>query len=499
MNGTGTGASFAKPVLLIIAAATAFRLGLAALLPAGIDEAYTVGVARQLSLSYFDHPPLHIWLVWLMRRISDELFVLRLPFVLLGAVSSWLLYVLTRRLFGGAAGLWAVVAFTLTPVFGIAHAGLIFPDGPLIAAALATAVIVAGIVLDSRPEAPPTGRWLLAGLFAGLAVLSKYHGVLLVLGLFLFLVTTREGRRHLATPGPWLAAAIAALGMAPALIWNAQHDWVSFAFQADRRQIGKDFNALGPLQSLVMQFLYLLPWIAISMALVLVRGISSGPKNLRRWLLVCLAIVPVGLFTGLTFVSNGLPHWPMPGWLFAIPLLGEALGSAGRTLRRIGASVAVATAVLVVVVLPVAAVQARWGTFDAQFAVLGEDLTEQLLPWDGLPELLAEQGLTIGENTFIATQNWIWAGHINAVMGDRVPVVCLCRDPRHFQFLNPADVFAGRDAIVIGDSRLVEDDVRLSSYFSDLSDVSTLGLKRGKRVVTTLLVRTGRDFRPGAE
>ena len=33
----------------------AFSLGL------GVDESYTLAISRRLSLSYFDHPPLHQW------------------------------------------------------------------------------------------------------------------------------------------------------------------------------------------------------------------------------------------------------------------------------------------------------------------------------------------------------------------------------------------------------------------------------------------------------
>ena len=34
-----------------------------------------------------------------------------------------------------------------------------------------------------------------------------------------------------ATPGPYLAVALASLVMVPVLLWNAQHDWASFRFQ----------------------------------------------------------------------------------------------------------------------------------------------------------------------------------------------------------------------------------------------------------------------------
>ena len=135
--------------LAIIAIATLARLGLAAMLPVGVDEAYSIGISRQFSLSYFDHPPLHLWLVGFWAKLwgSEDLLLLRLPFIALGAVSSWLIYALGTRLFGAVAGLWSTVIFNLAPVFGLAHAGLIFPDGPLMAAALATALVVARIVL----------------------------------------------------------------------------------------------------------------------------------------------------------------------------------------------------------------------------------------------------------------------------------------------------------------------------------------------------------------
>lgn len=94
-------------MLLVIAIATFLRLIVAVLLPVGEDEAYAIGIARQFSLSYFDHPPLHFWLVggWAKLFNNESLWLLRLPFVALAALSSWLIFVLTRRLFGAAPGL----------------------------------------------------------------------------------------------------------------------------------------------------------------------------------------------------------------------------------------------------------------------------------------------------------------------------------------------------------------------------------------------------------
>src|SRR5687768_13639352 len=93
------GRSIRGLVIAVIVVATICRLALAAGLPVGVDEAYSIGVARQFSWSYFDHPPLHLWLVgtWAKLWGSENLLLLRLPFVLLGALSSWLIYALGAR------------------------------------------------------------------------------------------------------------------------------------------------------------------------------------------------------------------------------------------------------------------------------------------------------------------------------------------------------------------------------------------------------------------
>lgn len=488
-------------MLAIVALATLARLALAATLPVGVDEAYSIGIARQVSLSYFDHPPLHLWLVGLWAKLwgSEDLLLLRLPFVALGALSSWLIYALGTRLFGAVAGLWSTVIFNLAPVFGLAHAGLVFPDGPLLAAALATALVVARIVLVPG-AGQRLGLWALAGLMAGLALLSKYHGVLLLLGILLFLVTAREGRRWLLTPGPWLAAAIALACFVPVLVWNAEHDWASFAFQAGRGRVGGggELRPFGPIESLLSQAVYLLPWLAVPLGTFLVRGIVSGPGNPRRWLLVCLALLPILIFTGLTLTGRGLPHWQMPGWLFTIPLLGEALANAGRITRRIAVGVAVVTALALGALATVVTMQARWGSFDAQTLQLfgGSDPTDALLSWEAVRPELAKRGLPADDRTFIGTFNWVRAGELNALFGKQIPVLCLCSDARHFDYLNPPEAYAGWNAILIGMPGHIDDDAALSKQFASVGALEDVSLSKAGRVAVQLRMRLASGFKP---
>src|SRR5262249_14836618 len=159
---------------------------------------------------------------------SDAPFFVKLPFVLLFAGSSWLLFRLTALAFGERAGLWAVVAYNISLVFTVVFATWIFPDGPLDFFLLAAALMVARVVLVKPEPANPLVWWLGAGVAMGFALLSKYTAVLFFPAMLIYLLTDAERRRWLKTPGPWLGVLVALLVFSPVIYWNATHNFVSF-------------------------------------------------------------------------------------------------------------------------------------------------------------------------------------------------------------------------------------------------------------------------------
>lgn len=478
------------PFAIILILSTLFRLALAAVLPPIVDEAYVIGVSRQWALSYFDHPPLHFWLARTMAALSgsEAIFVLRLPFVALGSLSIWLIYRLGTRLFSHGAGLWAAALFSIAPVFGVAHGTFVLPDGPLLAMGLGVALGVA------RPDlaTAPLRHWPPLGLVAGLAILSKYHGALVMLGVFAFLATRHEDRRALARPGPWVAALLAALVASPILVWNATHQWAGFGFQL-ARNAGGGLRLLGPVESLLQQGAYLLPWVMIPAAFALAGALRSGPETRGRWLCAMLALPPILVFTLATFSKAGLPHWPMPGWVFVLPLLGERLAASGPRLGRWARRVGIATAALLAPLVLLLALQARTGWLDP---VLGpESATRELASWQSLADDLEARGLLAGPRRFVAAFDWIRAGELNYVLGGRVPVLCLCDEPHHFQWLNsPADFAGWRGVLVDKPGGLARRD--LSGSFATLGGPTPVAVTRNGREIIPLEMAIGEGFAP---
>lgn len=482
-------------VLAIIVGSAAVRFWLAGVTGLGVDESYMVGNARELSLAYFDHPPLHVWMVWLAETVftGEAPLAVRTPFILLFAGSTWLMYRLGERLFGAAAGLWAAIAFNLAPVFSLADASWVLPDGPLIFFLLAAANVLARILFDDRPASAPAIDWILAGAFGGLALLSKYSAVLLFAAVFIYLLVT-PWQRLLATPRPWLGVLAALIVFSPAIVWNIANGFAGFAFQGGRfGNLAPDFGGL--LASLGGQLAYLTPWLGIPFALSLVAALRAGRGDPKALFLAILAVVPIAFFTvGALFVAS-LPHWAMPGWLFAIPLFGRDAAALAVRRPRFARGYMAASAVVFVALVGGFALQATRGSLVSAAALAGNpalDPTVDLVNWTDLPAELEARGLA-GPDLVVAATRWFDAGKASYALGPDVPVLCLCADPRHFAFRADPARFAGRDVVVIVPAHAGSIDAA-GGYFAEIEPIGQIGITRAGETILSLQVAIGRNL-----
>src|SRR5262249_12924701 len=77
--------------------------------------------------------------------------------------------------------------------------------------------------------------WLAAGVIGALGVLAKYSCLAFPASVGLFLLLSPPHRRQLARPGFWMMTLLTVvLGLAPILVWNAQHGWAGVGQLADR-------------------------------------------------------------------------------------------------------------------------------------------------------------------------------------------------------------------------------------------------------------------------
>jgi 4-amino-4-deoxy-L-arabinose transferase-like glycosyltransferase len=225
-NSAGPQPAWARPALLVIAAAAAWSYAWRATRPVNI-EIYYAATVRSMSMSvpnfFFggfdpagtitvDKLPGAFWL----QAISAALFgahtwSLVLPQVIEGTATVLVLYRAVRRQAGPAAGLIAAGILAISPATIALNRGNISDTLMILLAVLAA---------DSVTVAASTGRWrplLLAGLWVGLAFQAKMLEAWLVLPALVvcYLVAAPGGGRQRASR----CGAMVALAVAVSLSW----------------------------------------------------------------------------------------------------------------------------------------------------------------------------------------------------------------------------------------------------------------------------------------
>lgn len=495
--------SIAHPVVLLIAITTVLHILAAAAVGLGNDEAYTVANARLFSLSYVDYPPLHVWMVgaWASITHSEAPLLLRLPFIAFFAGSTWLMYALTSTLYGPRPAFWAALALNLAPVYAIAHSTWILPDGPLTFFLLAAVLIIAKQTAHANLGRQELKAWVAIGLLTGLALLTKYHAVFLVAGTFVFLLTWSPGRALLRAPGPWIAAGIALAMFLPVLYWNAGHGWAGLFFQSARLTKHTDLSIGRVFANIGEQAAYLSPWLFGALALVLYHALRGGPESYKSWFMGLLAVGPILFFTAASYFAKGLPHWSMPGWLFAFPLLGLRLGIWEQRYPRAvhNFAVLVAAFTLCLLVLFIGEARYGWVTGTESARAAEHNPTLDLLDWRDLAGEIDRRHLIDPSTPAIAGTAWMTAGKLNYVLGQRIPVLCLCADPQQFRFLHNDDDFMGRNVIVIMTPWQYRHDASaLRMQFKSFEALAPFDLTRHGRAALQLVVLRGAGFTPHA-
>lgn len=313
-----------KWVLFLLLAILAGNIAGLFLVGAHTDETYYWVWSRRLDLGYYDHPPLVAWMIRLFSEVLGQgLAGLRAPAALAWCASAFAVFRLARTHFTHPAAGWlAVLVLASLPIFQVGF-HIVGPDSPLM---LCTSLTY---YFTSRAISEDSARdWLYAGVAVGFALLGKYTAVLLPGIIFIALFVHRENRALLARPTPWLALTLAAVIFSPVVVWNAQNDWISFAYQwGHGTATDRGFSISKLLDYLAQQMSAVSPWVFVAMAIASFRPgryLSTAAARLHP-LLVTGFWLPL-VFFGITgSISTSMHNWPVIAYVPGSVLLGGML------------------------------------------------------------------------------------------------------------------------------------------------------------------------------
>jgi hypothetical protein len=308
---------------LLLIVSTVVRLILAAFIELGNDEVYYINYALYPDLSHFDHPPmvgLFIQLFSLNLLFDSETFI-RLGAVVSGTLNTWIIYMIGKQIKDGLTGWYAALLYTASVYCFIIAGTFMMPDAPQTLFWLGTVYLMIRLV-KSGADSQVAGKFmLLAGIVAGLSLLSKYTSVFLFSGLGLYFLLF--DRKWLTKWQVYAAILIALLLFLPVIIWNIHYDFISFSFHTERVEVVQtllrpDLFAI----ELGGQIFYSNPFVfglVVAGLIAFWKGRFSERKPEIR-LLLTIALPVIVLFLGFSIFRRTLPHWTGPAYMTLIPL-----------------------------------------------------------------------------------------------------------------------------------------------------------------------------------
>ncbi len=459
--------------LVLILITFVLRLLIAAYTGLGNGEAYYFRGAVHLEWSYLDQPPLFFWLSGLTIKIFGLTNLgLRFPAVVLFAGTSWLMFLITRKLFNARAGFWAVLVMNLSAMFTVAVACWYQPDAPLMFFWLASVYFIVQLMFGPDNEDIATLRhsrrtwmlWILIGISLGLATLSKYHVLFIFAGVFIFLWANKDQRHWLWHPGPYLAILITIIIATPVLWWNYNNNWVSFVFQGSRAGTGSKF-ALHPEwfgRSILGQALYLLPWIWVPIIGQLYQSFKLRNTSKKYSFFFWLSILPIVFFTVVTLWADLQYHfhWQAPGYMMLfIPLgfaIDKSLSNESKTRVRTRRWLIFSTCftVITIGVIGTHMVTGFWQSYGPKWAVHkfhgdNVDPTIQGIDYTDIQTRFAKEGWLQNKKIFAGSTRWWLAGKVDWALKGQKEIICFNNDPRNLAFLVDPKTLVGDDAVII--------------------------------------------------
>lgn len=232
---------------------------LAFFIPLVADEAYYYVWSLRPQLSYYDHPAMVSWLIYLGTHFIafKNPIAVRLFFVIVSTLSLyiWILILKKWRL-SDSLLIAFIILFNLNPMLGLGSI-LATPDVPLVFFWSLSYLFYLNLLNDGQIK-----WYFLFGAALGLGFCSKYLIVLFVLAGLLALIFSKK-YKQLSIAGVFVTIFSGALFSLPVLVWNYNNEWVSFLFQINHGFGRKYYDFNWTSSYLIGQFLIVSPLIFI--------------------------------------------------------------------------------------------------------------------------------------------------------------------------------------------------------------------------------------------
>ena len=231
------------------------------------DVPMLLAIGREFVLGSYLGPPLAFWLGEIAYRLAGSFGLYALAQACI-VVTYWAIFTLGRTIVGTRHAVLAVLLMV-----GIAAFTVPTPNfGPAILAAPLWAL---GLLYYWRAVGEDKrGYWLLLALDLGLLLLASYVGLILLVLVIVFTLSTERGRSAAWHPEMWIATLLLCIVVVPHAVW------FSFGRSLVMEGINESVTAAGPLPpGLWLLFALVLTHLGLALLVILTSGWPRHPRE----------------------------------------------------------------------------------------------------------------------------------------------------------------------------------------------------------------------------
>ena len=490
---------------LTLVFSTLLRVFLASFTELGNDEVYYINYALFPDLSHFDHPPFVGWLIQLFTlnlHFTHEFFV-RLGSILIGLLNTCIIFAIGKKLKNEKTGLYAALFYTASLYSFIIVGVFIMPDTAQGLFWLLSLWIIVTLFKKANIDGKSQWLMLLLGLTIGCGMLSKYTTLFIWAGVGLYVLFF--DRKWFTKLAFYLAPLTSILVFLPVIIWNMQHDFITFTFHSERvvsNVLIFDYQTL--LREIVGSFFYN-NFISVGIFLTAI-GFYLKNKFVDKkllWLLLFLSLPLILLFIVISMVKPTLPHWSGPGY-YALMLLGALFLDSKPLHRLVPLSLTIALATtLIVILLAITQIKTGMVNFSKNDPIerMGRsDFTLDMYGYKQLNTKFSElrkkhiqQGIAL-ENTVMLGYKWFPTAHIDFYVAQRNNLQMLTCSPlsqahEYYRITEKkGGLKEGMNAYFLNSSRYYFNMKRWSNQFENMTPLDTIHIYRNHKEVMYYVV-----------
>lgn len=435
------------------------------------DESHYWQYSQYLDFSYYDHPPLVGYLIYISTRIfGNNLYGVRIPSILCFIVSSIYFYKLIKETHNEKVAFYSTLLFSFIPIIFVGSI-ITLPDAPLGMFWMMYMFYFYKFVITEE-------KWYLylCGIILGFALLSKYNAIFLFISSLMILLVVRKLRSLLFKKNFYYSYLSSVLIFSPVIFWNITHKFVSFSYQLSRGMKSKPFNILIFFENILTQSAYLSPIVFFAIIYCLIYFLIKKTDFKYRFF-VYFALPGIILFNLVGTRTIILPHWPVISYVSCLPLI--IFIDKNRIIYYLSLVSSIFISLFVILVT-------LFGIIKLPQNLVDKDTPDKLYGWDVAAKEVYDI-INYYKTDFIITHKYFIAGQIRFALckyykKNKIPeVFCLDDYLNQYDFWNKNLInYNGKNAVFVTDNRFKEESFLQEAPFKKISHISSVSFRKNR-------------------